>query len=179
MNNNDKYIESPKKEVQINDPIKPINNQPKKETEEKSNLNESTKINPPIVNTPKEKDNLEEPQIEKSKSEQITAKYTPLSQDSKPFNYKKIKEKNLQNNNEQNNINNNNNFIGNENNKQKNNNSNIEKNNDIKRKNFIKKNNYSTQSPVYTYFNESQKYLSEQYGQNKMKKSENQINKMS
>ena len=56
---------------------------------------------------------------------------------------------------------------------------NNEKNNDMKRVNYIKQNNYTTQSPVFSYFNDSQKYLSEQYGQNIIKKSLNQINKMS
>ena len=43
------------------------------------------------------------------------------------------------------------------------------KNNDIKRVNYIKQNNYTTKSPVFSYFNYSQKYLNEQYAQNIIK----------
>ena len=180
MNDNDKNLESPKKEAQINEPINPINNKAEKEREKISQFKEGENI---IQNTtenpPKEKDTSEKTkdlQLQQSKSEQLAAKYTPLNQDSKPYNYKKIKDRKFQNNNEQNIQNNI--YINTENSQKNNMNINNEKNNDMKRVNYIKQNNYTTQSPVFSYFNDSQKYLSEQYGQNKLKKSGNQINKM-
>ena len=66
-----------------------------------------------------------------------------------------------------------------ENNVQKSNgNINIENNNDTKRNIFQNKNDYSMQSPLYSYFNDSHKYLSSQYSQNQLKRTGNQINKM-
>ena len=179
MNDNDKNLESPKKDDKINEPTNQIDNKIEKEKEKISQFKEGENI---IQNTtenpPKEKDTLEKPKdlrLQQSNSEQLTGKYTPLNQDSKPYNYKKIKDRKFQNSIDQNIQNNN--YINTENTQK--NNMNNEKNNDIKRVNYIKQNNYTTQSPVFSYFNDSQKYLSEQYGQNIIKKSLNQINKMS
>ena len=106
MNDNDKNLESPKKEAQINEPINPINNKAEKEKEKISKFKEGENINQNTTeNPPKEKDTSEKPkdlQLQQSNSEQLTAKYTPLNQDSKPYNYKKIKDRKFQNNNEQN-----------------------------------------------------------------------------
>lgn len=114
-------------------------------TTQKEIKEETNKIK--IENTPKE-----------SISEPPQIKFTPLSQDAKPFDYKKIKSKNSEE------FNNMNNEIK-------------TPNNEIKKTNFAKKSNISIQSPLFSYFNDSQKFLSEQYGQNKIIRSSNQINK--
>jgi hypothetical protein len=136
----------------------------KKELSKKLELDPSSvnNINPTIQKEVKEETNKEKIQNtpKESISEPPQIKFTPLSQDAKPFDYKKIKSKNSDE------FNNNN--MNNEYNTP---------NNEIKRTNFAKKSNISMQSPLFSYFNDSQKFLSEQYGQNKIIRSSNQINK--
>ena len=127
--------------------VNSINSTIQKEIKEEANKIKKENNKTFQQNTPKES-NSEPPQI----------KFTPLSQDAKPFDYKKIKSKNSD---EFNNMNNEINTP----------------NNEIKRTNFAKKSNISMQSPLFSYFNDSQKFLSEQYGQNKIIRSSNQINK--
>ena len=67
--------------------------------------------------------------------------YTPLSQDAKPFLSKRLKNINSQKSNEQ-----------------------LNKN-EMKRINYVKKNDFN-ESPIFSYFNSSQKYLSEEYAKN-------------
>ena len=176
MSINENHIESPKQESTNKEQINLPNSEIYNEKQEKSELKNPTL---PLGTPNEEKENqnneLKSETPKMTNPEQPTVKHTPLSQDAKPYNYKKIKERKIAKLNEMNNINPN---INNENNIQKFSSSNSINNKDIKRNNFVKKNEYSMQSPLFSYFNDSQKYLSEQYGQNKMKKSSNQINKM-
>ena len=67
--------------------------------------------------------------------------YTPLSQNAKPFLSKRLKNISSQKSNEQ-----------------------LNKN-EMKRINYVKKNDFN-ESPIFSYFNSSQKYLSEEYAKN-------------
>ncbi len=169
MSNNEKNSESSNQENPCKNIINSENNSTLKENNENSKSSDLHKSNT-LSKLSNFKENSEETQIQikdknpkNEKQEQVSLKYTPLNQDAKPFNYKKIKKRNTPNIEEINNINNDNEGV---NNIQANN---SEKVSEIKRNNFVKKNSYSIQSPLFSYFNDSQKYLSEQYGQNMMK----------
>ena len=125
-----------------------------KVTKEVNDLNEKNK-----------EDNLNQNDSTKQYNiqEKPKPKYTPLRQDAKPYDYTKIKKKKntvtqeINNQNEMN-FSNKNNAI------------------DSKRNNFVKKMNYVSESPLFSYFNDSQKYLSEQYSSNVSNNNIKQLN---
>ena len=181
MNNNDNNAETPNQENTHENLSNSLNNTiPKKNSEFTESLDLKKSESESLPKIAESKEILEELKVQNNennpkseKKEQSSIKYTPLNQDAKPFNYKKIKERIYQQNAEDN-INSNY-----ENRSATNTPINInEKSSDVKRNNFAKKNNYSLQSPLLSYFNDSQRYLSEQYGQNIMKKPVNIMNKM-